>query len=1503
MSSRKTPENECMQGFSPLIRDWFLENIGAPSEPQRRGWPKIASGRNVLICSPTGSGKTLAAFLKCLDWIISEKTSSGKKQDERNRGIRIIYISPLKALNNDIYRNLELPLSGLKKKASEQGMEMPEIKISVRTGDTPQKERTRMLKDPPDILITTPESLFIMLTSDSYRKLFSTTEYIIVDEIHSICPTKRGVHLSLSIERVERIAGKPLKRIGLTATINPLEEAARFLSGGRNVTVINCERKRPLELSLSLPVKDLKVLPENTVWPSIYAELLALVRAHRSTLIFVNNRRVAEMVAAGMNSLAGEPFVRTHHGSVSREIRHELERQLKEGEIPCLVATSSLELGIDIGSIDLVVQVSSPGTASQVLQRIGRSGHRIGAVSKGVIIPKTRGDLLDSAFISYQAKRYDIENFRVPQNCLDILAQQIVSIACEGEQDKDGIYEMMRKAYPYRDLPRKQFEDVIIMLSDPSPEDAPGSVKPRIMYDRGSGMVRGTPLGRRMCLMDGGTIPDKGNYNVYLMDTGTKVGELQEEFVFESRIGDRFFLGSSVWKIEKIEKDRVLVSHSNASGAKIPFWIGDKTLRSYETGKKLGQFLQRLEKEYDTEGFFSFMSEECGLDRTAAENLKTYIEDQLAATRHLPGADRIVCEHFSDETGDRRIVIHTPFGSRIHAPLAVILSSKLSRLLNCRMEYIYNDNGILFHIFGYTGKLSNIFSLLDKNTMEDEIFELLPKDYMFNINLRYNLIRSLLVEMKTYGKRTPLWIQRLRCAETAEHILGEPDHPAVVETYRECMNDIFDIRGLYDLVDKISAGMIKVTDVYTEKPSPFTSELLFNFWQIYQYSYELPVAERRNQLLVNDRDFIQLAAGQNAEYELLDPRAIKAVEKEMEKYKYGRTIKNADDLWYYLYSYGELRAEPYSVTAFKGSAAEDLDVYLEQLESQRRIIRINIGPGNGIYWVAAEDFPLYFIAAGRDPENETVKVGKPGGEKEVKAVNLLSSYVFDLAPGVRDAAVRLIRRHVMFSGPFRISDLTQKYGMDAETADDALKALVSGGEVLKIKESDDPDECIYCHKKVYERIKQRTIKFARKDIKPKAPEIYCSYLLNKHLVTDRVLSPDEKLPEVLKTLNGQYFPASWWEDFILPSRINGYNPKMLDYLCATGQVRWRGRLSKNTKETAFFMTGEEDMRQDRFAEPDDLIHDPGSYEKPNDFTMDETEAGILEVLDKEGAVFLNDLSKRLKLPPSDLLAKMERLVWCGIITNDSFSVIRYYIDNEKKNSPWTKYNTYPSMGRWSKTSGYGDNEAVGSIAGYVNILLDRYGIVSKEIVNKEKYGFNWTETYTWLKNNELASGIKRGYYISGLSGIQFMRDRDIELIRMMDTPSDTQEYVALCSCDPANPYRDILTGSVGSRVAARQSNAVVFCNGKPVLYIREYGHTIQQATDDTGVLKDAASCFVETYRNRMLWTGKKNIFTEYWSDLSGNECFRIEDSPIYDALLDLGYERGYSGITLWRKAL
>jgi len=1509
MRASNTAQYDCMSSFDPLVRDWFTENIGVPSEPQKRGWPEIAAGRNVLICAPTGSGKTFAAFLKCLDWLVS-----GRKNGTGS-GVKIVYVSPLKALNNDIYRNLELPIKGIRQKAEENGTELPEIKVAVRTGDTLRKDRTRMIKDPPDILITTPESLFIMLTSDSARKMFSTVEYLIVDEIHSICANKRGVHLAVTIERLERIAGKPLKRIGLTATINPLEEAAGFLSGGRSITIVNCDKKRKFDLSVILPVKDLKVLPENTIWPAIYAQLMTLVKAHKSTLIFVNNRRIAEMVASGLNILAGEPFVRTHHGSVSKEIRSELERQLKDGEITCLVATSSLELGIDIGSIDLVVQIGTPGSVSQALQRIGRSGHRLDAESKGVIIPKTRGDLLESSFVSYQAKRHEIENIKVPRNCLDILAQQIVSISCEGEQHKAEIYGMIRKSYPYKDLPEKQFEDVLLMLSDPSPSDAPGSVKPRIYYDRGTGLIRSTPTGRRLCLLNGGTIPDKGNYNVYIADTNIKVGELQEEFVFESRIGDRFFLGSSVWRIEKIEKDRVLVKPSRASGGKIPFWIGDRIYRTYETGKKMGQFLARLEKEYDSGSFYDNMAKECGLDRTAAENLRVYIADQLHETHHLPSDHRIICEHFSDETGDRRIVIHSPFGGRVHAPLAVILNAKLSRLLNCRIEYICNNDGILFHILGYTGRISNIFSLLDRESLEDEIFELLPEDPLFNINLRYNLTRSLLVDMQGFGKRTPLWIQRLRCAETAARILRQPDHPTVVETYRECMNDIFDIRSLYEVIEQIGAGKILVTDVYTEKPSPFSSELIFNFWMIYQYMYELPVAERRNQLLVNDRDFIQLAAGANAEYELLDPRAIDAVAKELEKYKFGRKIISADDLYYFLYSFGELKAEPYSVPVFKGVDIDELTVYIEQLERQRRIVRTRINDSNDLYWVAAEDFPLYCIVSGRNPEDTVLTVGMPGMETAGKAADLLNSYVFALAPGAGYAAVRIIRRFVMFTGPFCMKDISERYSMKAEIIREALDVLVSDGEVLLLKETGRADENIYCHRRVYERIKHKTVLLARSDMKPKAPEVYCSYLFSRHLITDKVLSAEEKLPEVLKTLQGQYYPVSWWEDFILPSRIEDYDPKMLDYLCASGVAKWKGRMNKTTQEAAFFFIEDEEEQQYNAGSND--WGNNGSNSGSMEFTMDETEEKIIDVLDAGGAMFLKDLAKRTALPPSDLLAKLERLLWGGIVSNDSFSVARYYIDKEKKNSPWTKYNTYPTMGRWYRVSGNAEyttapandetarNPSNGSsdIAGYINRILDRYGIICKETVNTVKGRYSWTEVYTWLKDNEFTSGIKRGYYVSGLSAIQFAGDRDIELIRMMDQPSEKDEYIVLCSCDPANPYKDILSGASDCKVPKQQGSAVVFNNGKPVLAAREYGNVMQPITANEDILRKAIGALAEAFVNRRLWTGRKNLYTEYWRDLSGeSECI-IEDSPMYDVFLDCGFERGYKGITLWRKAL
>lgn len=1462
---------ECMKSFMPVVREWFLENVGEPSEPQRRGWPEIAAGGNVLICAPTGSGKTFAAFLKCLDMMYSLKTAGAK-----NTGIRVVYISPLKALNNDIYRNLEIPVKGIKERAGAQSLNLPDIITAVRTGDTPQKDRSRMLRYPPDILITTPESLFIMLASPSSRNLFTEVEYLIVDEIHSVCANKRGVHLAVSVERLERIAGKPLKRIGLTATVNPLEEAANFLAGCgpggkdgvsgrtcRDVKILDCDKRRAFELSVRVPVDDFRTLPENTVWPAIYTQLLVLIKAHRSTLVFVNNRRAAELVAAGLNRLAGEPFVRTHHGSVSKEVRHELEQQLKDGEISCLVATSSLELGIDIGSIELVVQVSAPASTAQVLQRIGRSGHRLDAVSKGIIVPKTRGDLLNSAFISYQARRYGIEDIRVPQNCLDILAQQLASIAAEGEQDAREVYELVRCSYPYRDLPEKQFTDVLDMLSDPSPEDAPGTMKPRLTYDRAGAKIRGTALGRRMCLTSGGTIPDKGNYMVYLKDTDIKLGELQEEFVFESRLGERFFLGSSVWRLEKIEKDRVQVSPSTDSGAKIPFWMGDKVLRTFETGVKLGAFMRRLEDIHRDMGFRDIMAEECGLDGVAAENLRQYAADQIAAAGRLPGDRLILCEHFSDEVGDRRMIIHSVFGGRIHAPLAVLLHYKLRRLLNCRIEYVYNDDGILFHFAGYTGRLANIFSLLTPDSLEDDIFGQLPEAPLFNISLRYNLTRSLLIDSKGFGKRTPLWVQRLRAAEAAQSVLTKPDHPAVVETYRECMNDIFDIGNLCRLLESIRAGRVGILDVYTEKPSPFSSELLFNFWQIYQYAYDLPVAERRNQLLVNDREFIQLAAGVNGEYELIDPRAVEIIERELNSYKYNRKLADADELYHFMRSFGELACGPKTGSLFREVGAEMLEDWLNQLEEQGRIRRLRLGEEAEDYLVAAEDYPLYGIAAGAEPVP---------------------------APVAAEAAVRILRRFSLYTGPFSPSEAAGRYGMNNEILDAALERLLAAGELLRLREAGQDAEAVYCHRKVYERIKRKTVILARSDIKPKAPEVYTAFLFKLHLLGEDVLPPDEKLAAVVKILQGVYLPVSWWEDFIFPARIKKYEPRLLDYLCSTGVIRWAARTNGSAREVAFRPVQENEGEGGVPVNGADMP-----------FTLDEYEERILCVLRERGALFLKELSKQTELPAGELLAKLERLVWSGAVINDSFSVARYYTELDRKNSPWVKYNTYPNMGRWYLAEKQTVSKNEKGLFEYVNGLLDRYGIVSKDIAAGGGV-FKWSEIYNGLKASEFNSGIKRGFYVSGLSGIQFARDRELELLRLQDSPGAEVAYATLCSLDPANPYRDLFVKKGAPKLPKGHGTAIVFGSGLPVLIIKDFGRTMQPLAREQKVLEKAAECFVNSFNSRSLWTSRKNLFTESWEAEEGGER-NIYDSPLHGRLLELGYERGYNGITLWRKSV
>lgn len=1478
-------DHVCMESFLPQVREWFRDNVGEPSEPQKAGWPLIADHRDVLICAPTGSGKTLAAFMKCIDYLYRIKASGNK-----SKLVKVVYISPLKALNNDIYRNLELPLAGIAQKAEALGKNLPAIRAAVRTGDTPQKERIEMLKNPPDILITTPESLFIMLTSAKISKIFSEVEYIIVDEIHSIYSSKRGVHFSLSLERLQRLSSFKITRIGLSATVNPLEEAAGFLGGfeaaadeegkiqykKRDVTIVNCDGRRKLDIVISCPVKDYKSIPEGTIWSGIYSQILALIRSHRSSLVFVNNRRLAELVCAGVNTLAGEQLVKSHHGSISKEMRQELELQLKNGRLPCLVATSTLEMGIDIGSIDLVIQVGTADSASQALQRIGRAGHRMDAVSRGILLPRNRGDLIKASFVISQAADFKIEQSAVPANCLDVLAQQVTSVACRGDICFDELYGLIRCAWPYRELPQKQLESVLSMLAYPSPDDEPDLIKPRIFYDRVSGVVKGTSLGRMMCLTSGGTIPDKGSYPVYLTNTELKLGELEEQFVFESRIGDRFYLGSTAWKIDRIEHDRVWVSQTNASGAEIPFWIGDKTYRAYETGLRYGKFLRTLEEKVASGGYEKWAGHTCGLDRTSAENLKEYVEDQIKAAGVLHNDRLIICEYFSDEAGEKRIMIHTPFGGRIHAVMAALLHGRLVKLLGCIVEYVFNDDGILIHIVGPAGKLRGILSLLEECSPEEEIFSCIPSTPAFNMGLRYNLSRSLLLYSKNKKSRKPLWIQRLRSAEIAQYITGKPDHPIVAETFREVLSDVFDIKGFSSVLKDIRSGRIGVREVVTGHPSPFCTELLFNFWQAYQYTEDLPVAERRNQLLLNDREFVKMAVGLNGEYDLIDERAVELVKNELFKVKYGRRITTPDELYFFIYSFGEFACSLPVVNHFKDIDAQKLKEFLELLEGQGRILRFKLK--DGTYWIAAEDYPAYCRMTGTDLYSYTFEKGFGFEAETVKAADWLNSYILSIDAGEEDSVLRVLKRYSRFSAPFTSCDIKARYGISDRFIEKTLDNMVGNGDILQLKYSAQLSERVYCHAAVYSRIRKKTVELARKDIKPKTREAFTEFLFEYHGIGESVTIPEEKLVKVVGQLKGVFFPAAWWEDFIFPVRVKGYEPRVLDYLCSTGSVNWVGRINGSTGEVAFY--------------PGESAISTGAAEN---LQLDEEEIKALDTLKALGACFLRDYAKAMKVSADELIKMVEPLVWNGAITNDSFAVVRYYLDNRKKNSPWTKYGTYPSLGRWYTVER--DNICCGpmSIQEYISKLLNIYGMVNKEIVNSNREGFRWSDVYLHLKNNELSSGIKRGYFVTGLSAIQFVRDKEIERLRNNAPSKEDDIYITICSCDPANPYRDVLTGEKGIVPGRNPGSVIVFRNGEPVLLVKEYGNCIHPLSGDESVIGKALASFINSFSSRLLWTARKNIVTEMWGEGS------VEDSAFYNELLTLGYERGYKGITLWKR--
>ena len=1003
--------------FTPQVRDWFTRSFESPTAAQAQAWPAIASGENVLVSAPTGSGKTLAAFLWGLDRLVAEPGHG-----------RLVYVSPLKALSYDIEKNLRAPLRGIG----------GEISVAIRTGDTPQKERQAMLRTPPDVLITTPESLYLMLTSKA-REFLAEADSVIVDEIHAVARTKRGAHLALTLERLEQVAGKPLQRIGLSATQRPLEEVGRFLvGGGRECRIVDAGVRKPLDLRIQVPVESMSEpgahdvtdaavggqgtaagggdligtglgdapATQRSIWPAIYPELLELIRAHRSTIVFVNSRRGAERLAVRLNELAAEDdgdgtsyIARAHHGSLAREERLIVEDLLKSGELPCLVATSSLELGIDMGAVDLVIQVESPKSVTAGLQRIGRAGHGVGEVSRGRIFPKFRADLVECAVVAKRMRDGDIEPTVVPRNPLDVLAQQIVAATATGDEWKvPELHDMVRRAYPFGELTRELLDSVLDMLDGRYPSEEFSELRPRIVWDRVDDTIRARKGALQLAVTNAGTIPDRGLYGVHLPD-GRRVGELDEEMVYEARPGQTFLLGASTWRIEEITRDRVIVTPAPGAPGAVPFWKGDGIGRPKELGEAIGAFVREAVDREPAE-----LAGEYDLDERAARNLSAFLREQRDATRVVPSDRTIVIERFRDEIGDWRLCVLSPYGGRVHAAWALALSARVRDEFGLESDAIWSDDGIIVHLPDADEAPAADLVLVQPDELEELVVRELSGSALFGARFRENAARALLLPRARPGKRTPLWQQRLKAQSLLEVAKRYGQFPIVLETYRECLRDVFDLPGLEALLRGLHTRELSLVEVETQRASPFASSLLFDYVATYMYEGDTPNAERRAAALSLDRDLLRELLGQEELRDLIDPAALDEVEADLQRTSERTQAANADGLHDVLRAVGDLTADEAQARCLPAVSALRM---LGELEKERRAVRMRIASEER--WLAAEDAGLYRDALGAVP---------PGGLPEV------------FLEAVEEPLARLTRRYARTHGPFTTQEASGRYAVD-----------------------------------------------------------------------------------------------------------------------------------------------------------------------------------------------------------------------------------------------------------------------------------------------------------------------------------------------------------------------------------------------------------------------------------------------------------------------------------------
>jgi ATP-dependent Lhr-like helicase len=1644
VSSLRAP----LDGFSAPVREWFVASFAEPTPAQAQAWTAIGNGDSTLVVAPTGSGKTLAAFLWAIDRLVS-----GPPPDDPRLRCRVLYVSPLKALAVDIERNLRSPLTGVRHAAQRLGVGISDVQVGVRTGDTAADERRKLVSKPPDILITTPESLFLLLTSQA-RETLRGVETVIVDEVHALAGGKRGAHLALSLERLDALragvgspapsrsgrprpapaspaAAGPVQRIGLSATVRPHQEVATYLGGVRPVTIAAPPSSKQIELKIVVPVEDMTDLEptrspvgedgdglggapdqRRSIWPHVEEKVLDLIQAHRSTIVFANSRRLAERLCGRLNELAAEraeleasladgvaagpaagPFAggpgtggpstggpstggevragratwelpgpprppgrppaemmaqagisagapaeiaRAHHGSVSRQEREQIEEALKAGRLPAVVATSSLELGIDMGAVDLVIQVESPPSVASGLQRTGRAGHNVGDVSRAVMFPKYQGDLVQSAVVAQRMRDGQIEELRIPRNPLDVLAQQIIAMTSMDEWDVDELERTVRRAAPFAGLTRGVLEAVLDMLAGRYPSDEFAGLRPRVVWDRMAGTLRGRPGGQRLAVTSGGTIPDRGLFGVFLAGGrrdasgrhSRRVGELDEEMVYESRTGDVFVLGASSWRIEDITADQVLVSPAPGQPGKLPFWHGDTIGRPAELGQAIGAYCRELGAAGPAEATARLRAD--GLDELAAGNLINYLTAQREATGYVPDDRTLVLERFRDELGDWRLVLHSPYGARVHAPWALAIAARLrDRYGGMDVQALHTDDGIVIRVPDADEPPPAGLALLDAEEVEPLVTAELGSSALFASRFRECAARALLLPRRQPGRRTPLWQQRQRSAQLLAVASQYATFPIVLETLRECLQDVFDVPALAGLMRDLSARKIRLVEVETTAPSPFGRSLLFRYVGAFMYEGDAPLAERRAQALALDSSLLAELLGQADLRELLDPEVVAETEAELQRLAPDRACRDAEAVADLLREIGPLSAAEVAARCTDPVAAKG---WLAGLADQRRAIEVRVAGEER--WAAAED-------AGRLRD----ALGSP----------LPPGIPFVFTEPVADPLGDLVSRYARSHGPFTAHAVAERYGLGVAVVTGALHRLAGSGRLTEGEFLAGGRGTEWCDTGVLRMLRRRCLARLRKEAEPVPPQALAVFLPawqdaghpapapGQPAVRAARRASADAVYDVIEQLAGATLPASALETLVLPGRVPGYQPAMLDELTAAGEVVWTG---------AGGLPGGDGWLAIGPASATELLFAP-----PGEITMTPLHEAILAVLDGGGALFFRTLAERAAAvlaagegrpadglagrlanptgpPDAEVAAAIWDLVWAGLLTNDTLAPLRTVLGSGRPSAaPGPGAGAGPAAyrrasgrglrrpglsrsgmgrmalpsrtgpptvtGRWSLLL-RGEADQTRRLHALARVLLERHGILIRGAVAAERVPGGFGAIYPVLRAMEDAGQCRRGYFVEGLGAAQFALPGAVDRMRAIaqEAPGEgPPPAVVLAASDPASAYGAALPWPArpgetpGSHRPGRKAGAlVVLSGGELILYVERGGKTLLSWTSDLEKLVPAATALANAVH-----TGALGRLTVERADGAG-----VYDSPLAQALEKAGFRPTPRGLRLLR---